>query len=1555
MVTLLSNLANINPKETVEYSKSKWKPLYAILCGICSEYTINELKVNDDDLIYHQICSYYKDGDISSKKLLEQFKIMGDLNPLLANIDLNDTSVENYDKITNMIKWESDDECNYYTIDDFSFTAPHSFLIQHSYGGKIYCLSYTENDETPKYASIHCDHDDYNYKQDAEVLFDKKEDSKPSSLKRESMDDETFFNLTNELRTSDSDQRKAIKAGIDKNLLIIAGAGSGKTRSLVGRLTYLHLVKQIPISRIILLSYTNAATNSMKMAAMKQLDAAYMKYEANSNSKPYINGSTIDAFFRRIIDDEWAEIGFARKPDFYFDPENEDYRHDMLQKVLKENHMLDLITAKRDIKTLYKSVLNHAKDIYVNIPGIDSVLSLLVEKQIEECSVIDFDFTGCIINKVLERNGNELFRKICNRFDCILIDEFQDVNSIQNKVLSHFYDTNIHFTFVGDDDQSIYKFNGSDNGIIKRMREDGSCLVVPLTVNYRSNPNVVNAGNDILKMIPGRSKNDITIKPHKQHGSRIHISKCGSDYRDLAHEVERVYYAGDNDDTICILCRGFKERRTRMGREESDGQKIKRALELEHIPVIDDSNEDDELSDGYKILKSLLFIFNKNMVKSNLDYLIEYTNGDISSIELYNLLLGNTNNDISDYSDNLLLYQVLKLSESVNERTGFAKDFTSLISNYCRAYSEIIEENSNPDRFVSDKILYSFFKYAEGYDWGYPVNKDLLESIFYKFEETVNKKTGEKSKTKKKSVVLKTIHSAKGLEYNTVFVAGLNQGEYPNTSFIDWKYRKIEEELVELEKSRGYLAELRSTINDDTINELLLDCKTNENMLPKISDSFSRMSVEIENNRADIRRLNGDGIESFTDAFFQYISSHEHEYKDLIKTKDQERRSLMDKSALIEEQIYGGNLSANEYDEHISSINELKDSIAKIEKEISDLIEQLMDYKKRFSHLYNFNIKCIQADGYMRQNDLINDKKAILKRLDSDKNDEINEERRLFYVAVSRAIDNLYLCYDRTKLPSEFISMINRDYCDEYEMKTRPEDEETKRLRPFIDNARKVIENEEPVGEKADDAINAIVSNSNIDYLVNYLKTYLDNNPQFNNLPYKASVYFYKAIQMMGLSERLGVNLRIEIMFNLERFIHLYLSYCVGDKVEFLETDLESSESIGKDIRTILKNNCKIERIPSISYFRELFTLPPKYDKLSKCKNLVFESYVICSDIYDVSNEIIQTWEIEKIKSPEKYMCAAIDLINMRNEMVHSDDDPWATDYLPYAFTCIKTIMDNIQCKDNNKINKRNGAKDFKKDGFSASDLKYIGFSFGELKDAGFTVGELKDAGFVIKDFKDSGFTATELKEVGYNVRDLLSIDYNIGCLKDAGFNIEDFVDAGCKIDDLKNYYCAIELKNVGYSLSDMKYSGCSVAELKEAGYGYGELIDVGFTVKTLIENGYPKDELKQYALSNIDFKQHNYTIKELRDYGFSIEDVRKSGLYPNYSIKEFKTAGYSAEEMREAGYTLRQMKELYYSAKSLKEAGYSAKELKEAGYDKSFVLRGGYSEEEIKEIYGDK
>ena len=362
--------------------------------------------------------------------------------------------------------------------------------------------------------------------------------------------EEVFFNI-DELKSADQEQKEAIKATTDKNLVILAGAGSGKTRTLVSRLAYLHLVKGVSLSDIILLTFTTAAAAEMKTRAQNLIKRIY--FNSNNSKQPYVNAKTFDAFFRKIVLEYFVEIGFMQSPQLELSQDENliDKRCKMLNDVIVENQMESIFSSflqKNSLKELlnevggveyltelyliptpignmddmtYRAVklLNevedYAKGFTISLPGIDRLLDLFLEKQIENNTILGFLYVNLIVKKALYQEQSILKEKLAMRYSCILIDEFQDISALQNETLKLFYDTSMHFTFVGDDDQSIYAWRGADVSIIQDIVNNKNTVTKFLLTNYRNNPNIVKAGNCILRLVENRAKHN-EIKPYKK-------------------------------------------------------------------------------------------------------------------------------------------------------------------------------------------------------------------------------------------------------------------------------------------------------------------------------------------------------------------------------------------------------------------------------------------------------------------------------------------------------------------------------------------------------------------------------------------------------------------------------------------------------------------------------------------------------------------------------------------------------------------------------------------------------------------------------------------------------------------------------------------------------------------------------------------------------------------------------------------------------------------------------------------------------------------------------
>ena len=114
-----------------------------------------------------------------------------------------------------------------------------------------------------------------------------------------------------------------------------------------------------------------------------------------------------------------------------------------------------------------------------------------------------------------------------------------NVNVLQNEIFEPLYhDERVHFTFVGDDDQSIYYWRGSDHSIIKTLLAKPDVRASYLLTNYRNNPNIVEAGNAVLQTIKDRAKKDMPIRPNRQSGAKIRVTTYDNRYTNLVNEID---------------------------------------------------------------------------------------------------------------------------------------------------------------------------------------------------------------------------------------------------------------------------------------------------------------------------------------------------------------------------------------------------------------------------------------------------------------------------------------------------------------------------------------------------------------------------------------------------------------------------------------------------------------------------------------------------------------------------------------------------------------------------------------------------------------------------------------------------------------------------------------------------------------------------------------------------------------------------------------------------------------------------------------------------------
>ncbi len=1259
-------------------SGTSYKSVHNLLAGITAEYIENSIKPEHNDDLYRELEMFFRQAYKPANEWLVSLRPFDSLNDFLDLIFFREDE-DSYKVLSSRIFFIRDSDASFIRIGELEFPSSNRFIRICNLDNQKFALVYSQVGETPVYKVIAGPGPKNSYKEETKPIFRDSNGSQvdPDGTCLPLVDPEQFFQLTDDLRKVDKDQKAAISANCDHNLLIVAGAGSGKTRSLVGRMCYLHLVKRIPLNRIAMLTFTRKAAQKLIKSASEQLTESYGNLGITASSTS-INASTIDAFFKRLIEIHWSEMGFTKNPKFSFDMKL-DTKLNILSRIIEEDDFpLREENGGRNenglekLKVLRAQIENYANGLTVNIPGIDNLLRSYVDWQVRNNEIVEFFCASCIVKNTLD--NNEAFKnRLCESFECILIDEFQDINKLQNEIFAALYDTSVHFTLVGDDDQTIYTWRGSDVDIIRDMQKDENVNTVFLTVNYRNNPYIVRAGNSILRRMGERSKNGVEITPYQNTGEKVRICRISKNYAELANEVSKIYDPSKDGDSICILSRKSK----------CHGD-IQKALEGMNIPsVIIGSRPDSDISSGYKALKAMTFIACRSNVKANYDLLNELAEGRYSNMELKSFITG-VKPFTADESGSLFRVEyMVKLFEYLDITLHPAADFEEMVSNYCRAYACIVENDTSEDRVVQDPCLSSFMDYVSENDWMYPeIGRNVLTSIFSRFERRylANEQNRDARTNDVNTVLISSIHSSKGLEYDDVFVVELDEKSFPNTKIIDSEYDELIRKIEDLRLSEKKLGELRSNTANGLYSELISECDTaGFQMMGR--DDIESLKEELEDVRDDVLGFTADGIEEYRNIYDAYIRPEIESYKDRLHRINLNKRATEETYHGIEEKL----LTADSIDRELESqLQSVSDEISDIDSQIGSMRTEFDGFLRSISHLESMNALCSTAKQYLLDIDHLTHQEQLRNELRKMRDEMVNEELRSFYVSISRARKLLYLCSTLGSCPSKFLDILDREDCEDYELTTRSEDEQMRSLREFKKTVDVEMAKPKPDLEVIDKATAQMMSSTTDDMkagLESNVNEFLLENPDFKKLTGGSRTYLVTALNLDYLGKTTGSDFNNEVLLNLMRSgEELVRSHVSPDAEQIVLDDTDMVEELHKKLK-FLGRDRKTNNSPSGRYLKEQFYDYPARSPLDDFKKIALAQYVTFSGMWpEVSETYSGNWDVKTINTdPDEFINCALDLCNMRNETTHTMvDETWKNDYVPYAYNCLKTIVNTF-------------------------------------------------------------------------------------------------------------------------------------------------------------------------------------------------------------------------------------------------------------------------------------
>ena len=598
---------------------------------------------------------------------------------------------------------------------------------------------------------------------------------------------------------------------IHKNgpLIVIAGAGSGKTRVLTYRIV--HLINQnIDPFNILALTFTNKAAAEMK----KRISESVGDSQARN-----IWMGTFHSVFARILRSEAPLLGYPTNFTIYdtYDSER------LVSNIIKELNLNKDYYKSKQIRNRISSLKNNFITVenYFNNPEIIEVdkmskrseFGIIYKKYVERCfrsSVMDFDDLLLKTNELLNKFP-EVLSKYQDKFRYILVDEYQDTNYSQYLIIKALSDRHQNLCVVGDDSQSIYSFRGANiDNILNFKKHYPDCKIYKLEQNYRSSNNIVQCANSLIQN--NQFKLDKTIWTQNKDGEKIIINKSLSDSDEGRYVASDIFERKNNEllnnSSFAVLYRTNAQsravedalRKVNIEYQVFGGLSFYQRKEIKdilaYLRLIENLNDEESLRRiinfpprgiGQTTLDKLTLISEKQNISlfdsiSNLnDPSVKINKGTIEKLENFmNQILSfkvfsqnkNAFETVSHIINKIQIVNFYKNEGSLESfnRIENIEELVNGINDFIEGQEELFESDKSLSKYLEDVALYS---------------------------ETDKEASNEK-------VSLMTVHMAKGLEFPIVYVLGMEENLFPSIMSINSR------EEVEEERRLFYVAMTRA-------------------------------------------------------------------------------------------------------------------------------------------------------------------------------------------------------------------------------------------------------------------------------------------------------------------------------------------------------------------------------------------------------------------------------------------------------------------------------------------------------------------------------------------------------------------------------------------------------------------------------------------------------------------------------------------------------------------------------------------------------------------------
>ena len=573
-----------------------------------------------------------------------------------------------------------------------------------------------------------------------------------------------------DLSILNEEQRNAV-IEIEGPSMIIAGAGSGKTRVLTYKIAYL-VESGVSPFEILSLTFTNKAAKEMKERISKLIETNFER----------IWMGTFHSIFARLLRIESEYIGFTRNFTIY---DSDDSANLIKQLMISNSMPTDNPTPKaihNSISSLKNKLIFPQEFSAIAKTPFDKKVEIIYEdyqRALLKNNSMDFDDLLIKPIELFKRNP-QILEKYQERFKFILVDEYQDTNKAQYIIVKLLAGKYKNLSIVGDDAQSIYKWRGAEIQNIFDFQDDfKECKIFKLEQNYRSSQKILTLADHVIKR--NKKQMDKKLWTDNSDGEHIHLIETMTD-RDEAHRICRYIF-----DEMQRKKLNFKDF-VMLYRTNAQSRILEDALRQNNIP--------------YLIIGGIRF-YQRKEIKDILSHLKIIINPQDNECLIRVLSLkagiGKTTIDkliaISE-TKQIQLFDVLKVINEYTEFSGRAKNILVEVLNYVYKYQYLKEEMSLSElaRGVLDEMgILRALRLENNVEAEERINniQELLSAIA-EFADTVEEPTLElflqqvslvadidNLDNQKNAVTMMTIHSAKGLEFPVVFITGLEEGLFP--------------------------------------------------------------------------------------------------------------------------------------------------------------------------------------------------------------------------------------------------------------------------------------------------------------------------------------------------------------------------------------------------------------------------------------------------------------------------------------------------------------------------------------------------------------------------------------------------------------------------------------------------------------------------------------------------------------------------------------------------------------------------------------------------------